>query len=665
MIPDTATILLINICIGVALLFILIHAWRTRTTYHGFVVWIAGTACWTVGSAFSMLLPTLLPLLISKIIGNGLMLVHPLLLCEGIKQFYGIRRSWWGTAFNLALMLASLIGLAYFLYSVDSLAARTIIVNSVLAFFFVRVALEPLFVAEARKSSMQWLLSVTLLPLIALLLLRVWYYYGSVSAPTGAQTMMPHDAILRWLLFYGIWVEVIIAYSYLSLNSDRVEWKLRQGEEKYRILFRDSPDAYLIIAEGVFIDCNHAAEVMLRCDRAQIIGKPPELLSPGFQPDGKQSSESAKEKIQHALQRGNHSFEWVHRRLDNSDFFVEVSIAPMLLDGKEVLFTTWRNITDRKLAESLLERSEIKYRTLYDSTSDAVMLLDDHGFFDCNNATLEVFGFATRDAFCSSHPGELSPPQQPCGTDSLDLSNQHIAAALEKGSHHFEWVHRRADNELNFPAEVLLSSMELDGKKVLQATVRDITRRKHAEKVLEEYRCKLEALSNTDGLTGIANRRRFDEVLAKELARHFRSKAALSLILLDIDYFKAFNDIYGHVKGDECLRQVGRVIGVCTNRAADLAARFGGEEFACILPETNQSGAIAIAEQIRQGIQALDIPHKGSNVAKCVTASLGVVTMKCTADSSVEDILTQADTLLYQAKSSGRNRVKFGSAPDF
>jgi diguanylate cyclase (GGDEF)-like protein/hemerythrin-like metal-binding protein len=130
------------------------------------------------------------------------------------------------------------------------------------------------------------------------------------------------------------------------------------------------------------------------------------------------------------------------------------------------------------------------------------------------------------------------------------------------------------------------------------------------------------------------------------------------LILFDIDFFKLFNDSYGHVMGDECLRQVAGVAEECMARPADLAARYGGEEFACILPETDSYGAGVIAEKIRSGILALAIPHKGSSVAEYVTASFGVVTVRCRTDESAVDVVAKVDTLLYQAKSSGRNRVE-------
>ena len=153
-------------------------------------------------------------------------------------------------------------------------------------------------------------------------------------------------------------------------------------------------------------------------------------------------------------------------------------------DKKPVVRVVLTNISKRKQADEALRRSETKFRTLYDSTSDAVMLLDNKGFLDCNKATLVIFGCATKKEFCSKHPADLSPPEQPCGTSSLALADQHIATAMEKGNYQFEWVHQRADTGKSFFADVLLNSMVLDGKPVLQATVRDITGRKQIEEKL-------------------------------------------------------------------------------------------------------------------------------------------------------------------------------------
>lgn len=168
---------------------------------------------------------------------------------------------------------------------------------------------------------------------------------------------------------------------------------------------------------------------------------------------------------------------------------------------------------------------------------------------------------------------------------------------------------------------------------------------------------QLALLSFSDGLTHLANRRRFDELLEAEFLRLRRSRAPLSLIILDIDFFKNFNDTYGHVVGDDCLRRVGAQIRGAVSRAPDLAARYGGEEFAIVLPETGAQGALALAEQIRAGIASLEIPHAASSVADHVTVSLGVVTVITRDMQSSTEVVALADEQLYLAKANGRNRV--------
>lgn len=164
----------------------------------------------------------------------------------------------------------------------------------------------------------------------------------------------------------------------------------------------------------------------------------------------------------------------------------------------------------------------------------------------------------------------------------------------------------------------------------------------------------LQELAHTDTLTRLANRRRFDEVLAHELARAARGNTPLALILLDVDYFKKFNDHYGHPAGDACLQEVGRLLAAQVNRNDDLAARYGGEEFAIVLPHTDLAGASAVAERMRAEILALRMPHDESPFG-VVTASLGVAALVTPMDA--RDLVARADRQLYQAKRLGRNRV--------
>lgn len=173
---------------------------------------------------------------------------------------------------------------------------------------------------------------------------------------------------------------------------------------------------------------------------------------------------------------------------------------------------------------------------------------------------------------------------------------------------------------------------------------------------LEEQSRYLQSLAFVDGLTGTANRRRFDEALDNEYRQWLRHPLPLSLIMLDVDSFKSYNDHYGHLAGDDCLKQIGNTLSNCLTRPRDLAARYGGEEFACILPDTDLAGALHKAEHIRSAVQQLGILHQYSQAAPVVTISLGVASLGPDCDSP-QALIQAADNALYQAKQQGRNQV--------
>jgi len=167
---------------------------------------------------------------------------------------------------------------------------------------------------------------------------------------------------------------------------------------------------------------------------------------------------------------------------------------------------------------------------------------------------------------------------------------------------------------------------------------------------------ELKRVSITDGLTGLYNRRHFDDTLDSEWKRARREQQPLSLVMLDVDHFKKFNDNYGHQAGDDCLVQVANALQLPLRRPVDTAARYGGEEFITILPNTPGEGALVVAEKMRQAIAALNIPHEHSSAANHVTVSLGVATTMPTKDKNMEALIKSVDTALYEAKEAGRNR---------
>ncbi|WP_374277895.1 diguanylate cyclase [Azonexus sp.] len=184
----------------------------------------------------------------------------------------------------------------------------------------------------------------------------------------------------------------------------------------------------------------------------------------------------------------------------------------------------------------------------------------------------------------------------------------------------------------------------------MRAALVDLTRR------LDAANNELKRLSAIDGLTGIANRRQFDERLDQEWRRARRAGGSVALLMCDIDYFKQYNDRYGHQAGDDCLRRVAAAIAQTMERGADLAARYGGEEFSAILPDTPLGGALFVAEKIRHAVHQLNQPHAGSPLGR-VTLSIGVASLPADAGQTYEALIQAADQALYRAKHEGRDRV--------
>ena len=183
------------------------------------------------------------------------------------------------------------------------------------------------------------------------------------------------------------------------------------------------------------------------------------------------------------------------------------------------------------------------------------------------------------------------------------------------------------------------------------------TELRHTQDALENLNKQLEKLALEDGLTGLANRRQFDETLIKDYKQAMRSSSPLGLVMIDVDHFKSYNDIYGHPAGDDCLKTISRVIKESLKRPVDLAARYGGEEIVLLLPNTQLEGALTVAETIRQAIYALGIPHSG-NETGVVTISAGVsAVVPGIKDNSVLELVQAADKALYSAKHGGRNSI--------
>ncbi len=196
---------------------------------------------------------------------------------------------------------------------------------------------------------------------------------------------------------------------------------------------------------------------------------------------------------------------------------------------------------------------------------------------------------------------------------------------------------------------------------VLRQRLRRLLQQAQVYKQLEAANQALQHLANVDGLTGLANRRRFDDYLNTQWINLAQEELPLSLVLCDIDYFKFYNDKYGHPAGDLCLQKVGAVLNTKAQKNQDLVARYGGEEFAVIMPNTHANGAVYVAKGMQEGVKDLQIDHHGSIVSQYITLSMGVATIIPTWESSPSDLIVAADKALYQAKAEGRDRIILNS----
>lgn len=234
---------------------------------------------------------------------------------------------------------------------------------------------------------------------------------------------------------------------------------------------------------------------------------------------------------------------------------------------------------------------------------------------------------------------------------------------------HGEICNRAKNGELYWVDGAIVPVRGIEGEIERFVSVRiDISKRKKYELGIERVNQKLtdanmqlETLSEVDALTGVANRRKFDDILSEYVSTMSRSGASLTLMFCDVDYFKNYNDRYGHQAGDDCLRNIAKSIEENFTRSGDLVARYGGEEFAVILPNINKETAMMLAERMRANVEQLALEHEGSSVAEVVTISAGVVTLQMDKSIVAEAIIEKADKALYRAKEIGRNRIEISS----
>ena len=303
-----------------------------------------------------------------------------------------------------------------------------------------------------------------------------------------------------------------------------------------------------------------------------------------------------------------------------------------------------------------LQRQLRDYRQLFNEAEVAITIVDQDGnFIDCNKAYYNLIGYMDKPALDQFHPNDISPLEQPDGSNSTEKAHRMINFALVKGRHSFEWMHKKLDGE-EFLSHVTLDTIDFNDEEMVRATIHDISEERRLDRLVKERTRQLEIknqelarLAQTDCLTGLYNRIYLDEALQNEQLRFERYQSTFGVILIDLDYFKQVNDTYGHLIGDQVLIEISTLLKQhCRN--VDTVARWGGEEFLIVTPETDMKGLKVIAENLRVNIESHVFPK-----AVTLTASLGITVFR--QGDCAEKFISRVDRALYEAKSKGRNTV--------
>jgi diguanylate cyclase (GGDEF)-like protein/PAS domain S-box-containing protein len=450
----------------------------------------------------------------------------------------------------------------------------------------------------------------------------------------------------------------------------RVEEALQIEAAYLDNLFESAQEAIVMSTnDGKILRINKEFKKLFGYKKHEIIGKYiDDLVAP------KHLREEAESLTMQVLKGKKISLDVLRRKKDGTLINVSIIGSPIIINGQQVaVYGIYRDITARKKAEDELHREKAFLEQLIESAQEAIVITENNGeIMRINSEFTRLFGYRQKEVK-GRFVDDLIVPKK---YYKEARQNTKTVAAGKKFS--METIRQNKAGKL-FDVSLIGSPIIVNSQQVaVYGIYRDVTIQKRIEKELLESRKELletnkslqkktkqlekankilKKLSNIDGLTGIANHRRFFEIFRKEWNRSIRNGSPISLLMCDVDFFKRYNDNYGHQKGDECLKKIAEALKKVLNRPGDFAARYGGEEFAVVLPETDSKGASTIAEKIRKHVQSLQLIHEKSTINDYVTISLGCATTIPKFTKNYSLLIKATDTALYRSKQRGRNRI--------
>ncbi len=428
-----------------------------------------------------------------------------------------------------------------------------------------------------------------------------------------------------------------------------IENALVENKERFSNLVRHMPNPMIVHKDNKIIFANEQASKLGRYSVEELVGK---SIFDFIQ------TEYHSKTIDHIkdLYEGKHDPNSLEIKMKTSTgryLDIEATSKYIRYNNEGAIQVIFRDVTEKRRLERELKETHDRFTFITENSKDVITILEGDGVVRYISPACEMlFGytvaeFVGKNVFQYIHPDDVG--------EILSLHQQFSNLEKEFVSITYRYQTKNKDYIwLETVAKAVRIENQLES--ILLVT-RDITSRQEQAIALEESNQMLQRLSMLDGLTEIPNRRYFDIKLSEEWNNSKRMGIPLSIILLDIDYFKKYNDEYGHLEGDDCLRKVANLLTTTLKRPRDFVARYGGEEFVVILPETDPDGAMTVAEHLRSNIRAENIPHIKSKIDDNVTVSLGCSTMVATEVNTPEELMEMADKALYKSKQSGRNRV--------
>jgi diguanylate cyclase (GGDEF)-like protein/PAS domain S-box-containing protein len=439
-----------------------------------------------------------------------------------------------------------------------------------------------------------------------------------------------------------------VMLSGLALTHDEELRAIRRDNLIYRRVIDELPDSISVRdADGRFVIANPATAKLLGVSSpAALIGRPGDELGIG-RPASPPHTGETHWTVQQAVQRPDGGTNWLQ------------TLEVLLNDhnGRAVgLITHNRDITEQKHLELELDERQRVLAFAMAQMTDGVAMFDSAGrLLFCNARYQKLFPLTSDVRVPGANIRDILTAAAERREQQVGSSPADVAEWIDEIT---ESLHHDAEEEVHlFDGTWLRVSTRPSPDGVSMVVVSDITRLKRTEIELLNVAERLREEATTDALTGLVNRRALDQRLEIEIARSLRSDTALSVILLDIDHFKAYNDNYGHLAGDACLKAVSQCLGQVFRRPADLIARYGGEEFLVVVPEVDAETAYRLASEYRDVLAALALPHRASEFGR-VTVSIGIAAYAPgQTDRSAADLVGRADEALYAAKSGGRDQV--------